>query len=214
MATDNQPEGYRILLIDDHPTIRQGMQFFLEVRGNHQISEASSYAETLVMLDKKPFDIAVLDLSLHEHSGIELIPMLEEANVAVLVYSMHEDFSTIDRVFKTGALGYVTKREGTEILLEAINTIAQGKRFVSPFATSAIQQRASKNMPIEDTLSDREREIFYLIGKGIGNAEIAHQLEISTGTVGTYVSRIVQKLDLGNRRALRKYAVEYGTSVV
>jgi DNA-binding NarL/FixJ family response regulator len=201
-------QSYRVLLIDDHPSVRQGLRFLLEAQGHQITAEAGNYTQTMELLDEGCFDIALLDLSLSSRSGLELIPSLEDAGIAVLIYSMHENKDIIERAFKAGALGFVTKREEPDTLFAAINTIARGQRFMSPYCTIAIEQEGSQNLQIIQVLSDRERQIFEFVGTGIGNTEIATQLEISPRTVDTYLSRIAHKLELENRRELRKFAIE------
>jgi DNA-binding NarL/FixJ family response regulator len=196
-------KSYRVLLIDDHPSVRQGLQFMLQTQGIQIVAEADSCASTQALLGEDKFDLALLDLSLGDESGMGLISPLDDCGIAVLIYSMHEDPITINRAFELGAQGYVTKREKPPILFKAIHTVASGEHFVSPCALVATQET-----PPASLLSLRERQIFEMMGQGIGNKEIAVQLSISPRTVDTNMTRIVLKLGLDNRRALRKYAAD------
>jgi DNA-binding NarL/FixJ family response regulator len=202
-----QKNTARVMLIDDHPAVRQGMRMLLDTCNYQIVAEAGSCSEALDLLEKTKCDVALLDLSLHERSGLDLLPELEKRGIAALIYTMHEDPSIIDRAFRAGALGYVTKREEPEILLGAIDTIMQGKRYISPYSAKALNEKNSENQNLEDALSDRERQIFDQVGKGIGNAEIAEELNISPRTVETHLTRMVSKLEFKNRRELRKYAI-------
>ncbi|SDK36633.1 two component transcriptional regulator, LuxR family [Maridesulfovibrio ferrireducens] len=197
----------RVLLIDDHPAVLQGLRILLETHSHKVVAEAGSYSETVKSLDVEDYDVALLDLTLQNRSGLELLPELEKRGIAALVYSMHEEPSIIDRAFREGALGYVTKREDPFILLEAIDTILLGKRFLSEYSAKILQEKSIGDQSLEELLSDRERQIFDLMGKGLGNAEIAEKLKISPRTVDTYFTRMVSKLDFENRRDLRKHAI-------
>jgi len=203
--TDNAHD-LRILLLDDHPAVRKGLSILLATR--HSVcAEAKDKVEAMALLDDRDFDIALLDLSLQDGSGLDLLPELEARGIAALIYSMHEDPDIIDRAFRCGALGYVSKQEDADILFAAIETIAAGKRYVSPCAAQCLKQNEGGEQLPEDILSDRERQIFLLMGKGCGNTEIATQLGLSRRTVETYCTRMVNKLDFEGRSELRKYAI-------
>jgi len=196
----------KILLLDDHPAVRKGLSILLATR--HQVcAEAKDKAEALKLLDDQAFDIALLDLTLQDGSGLELLPELEARGISALIYSMHEDSAIIERAFRCGALGYVSKQEDADILFAAIETLAAGKRYVSPCAAKCMKEDdGGKRFP-EDLLSDREKQIFLLMGKGCGNTEIADRLGLSRRTVETYCTRMVNKLDFEGRSELRKYAI-------
>lgn len=197
----------RILLVDDHPAVRQGLRILLATRNHHVDAEAESSTEALAVLDNKEVDVALLDLTLQDCSGLDLLPELEAHGVSAVIYTMHEDPDIISRAFRLGALGYVTKREEPETLFEAIDTVMRGKRYMSPCATQSYKEQQDEGVPPEDVFSDREREIFILMGKGVTNAELAETFEISPRTVETYFSRMVKKLEFKNLRELRKYAI-------
>lgn len=195
----------RIMLIDDHPAVLTGLQMLLESRNYKIQAVANSMSEALSVLQEKKFDIVLLDLTLKDGSGFELLPEIEALGIAVLVYTMHEDPAIINKIFKYGAMGYVSKQEDTEILFDAISSVSCGKRFVSPCAKDKIKNDSADSSV--DILSTREGQIFSFMGMGYGNTEIAEKLGLSRRTVETYCSRMVQKMDLQNRRELRKLAV-------
>lgn len=195
----------KCLLIDDHPAIRKGLGILLGTRHYQVGAEANSKAEARSILKDHNFDIALLDLTLQDGSGLELLPDLERLDIAALVYTMHEDSELIDRAFRCGALGYVSKQEDADVLFEAIDTVVGGKRFISPCAALCLVE--SEEPRLEDSLSDREFQIFTLMGKGFGNTEIAGQLGLSRRTVETYCNRMVRKFDFDGRKELRKFAI-------
>lgn len=196
----------RIILIDDHPAVRQGLSILLASRQHQVVGEAEGIADALALVNEKECDIALLDLTLKDGSGLELLSELKAHKISVLVYTMHDDPRTISRAFSQGALGYVTKQEDPDILFKAIDTLMSGKRFMSPYLANILQQTSPKDQFPEDSLSDRERQLFNLMEKGIGNTEIAERMHISPRTVETYFTRITKKLEFKSRRELRKYA--------
>jgi DNA-binding NarL/FixJ family response regulator len=200
-----------VLLIDDHPAVRQGLRLLLESRGHRPGAEAGTRTEALAALGGARFDLALLDLSLEDGSGLDLLADLAEHAIPVLVYSMHEDAATIQRALRCGANGYVTKREEPDVLLEGVGALMRGGGFVSPRAAQALAEKGDAASPNPlSLLSDRERSIFSAMARGAANAEIAAQLGISPRTVETYLARIVNKLGLESIRALRKFIIAGG----
>ena len=204
----SDPSSVHILLIDDHPTIRQGLNMLLESNGYHPGTEARTHAEAMAAMKATPFDLALLDLSLEDCSGLDLLTTLNDHGIPTLIYSMHEDSETIDRALRCGAKGYVTKREEPAVLQEGVATLLRGDRFVSPRAEQSLAEinRKAPTSPLS-LLSDRERAIFSAVGRGAANTDIADHLSISPRTVETHLSRMVKKLELENVRALRKFAI-------
>jgi len=202
----DNPSALKFILIDDHPAIRKGLGILLGTRQHRIAAEVNSLAEARKVLNNQNFDIALLDLSLKDGSGLELLPDLERLDIAALVYSMHEEAGLIDRAFRCGALGYVSKQEDADVLFEAISTVAAGKRYLSPCVVHCLDQ-SEKEEKLEESLSDRERQIFTLMGQGFGNTEIADELGLSRRTVETYCNRMARKFDLNGRKELRKYAI-------
>ena len=196
-----------LLLIDDHPAIRKGLSILLGTRHHKVAAEAKGRAEALALLDQRHFDIALLDLTLQDGSGLDLLPEMEARGISTLVYTMHEDTEIIDRALRHGALGYVSKQEEEDILFTAIETVAAGNRYLSPCAVQCLEENRTKPHEPTDVLSDRERQVFVMLGKGRGITEIAKVLGLSRRTVETHCNRMVTKLDLQNRAELRKYAI-------
>lgn len=211
MSDREQGRGVRVLVIDDHPAVRQGVGQLLAAGGHFMAAEAENGAEARSMLLRGGLDLALLDLTLAEDNAFELLVGLREHGVPVVVYSMHEDSGNIERALLAGALGYVTKRDKPKMLWAAIAEAMAGRRFLSPRAAQSLEE-ASRPQAVEPAsqdppLSDREREILVLLSRGNTRLEIADALSISGRTVETYYKRLIAKLNLADMKALRKYAI-------
>ena len=191
-----------VFLVDDHPMVRAGLAQLLQSSGFTVTGEAGSGPETLAhpALSERP--LVIVDLSLGEDSGIELIRRLCRLGIAVLVYSMHEGAQTIRHALEAGAGGYATKRDAAESLIEAVHTVHAGSRYLSPRAHAALQTAS----PV-DAMSDRQREIYRLMGRGCPNEEIARHLGISVRTLESYCVRIMDKLGVQGTKELRQLAI-------
>jgi len=213
MKHDTSDKAKRIFLIDDHPAVRQGLKQLLMQESHIVCGEAGSSAETRERIGPSGADLALLDISLGEESGLTFIPELRKRDIAVLVYSMHEDADTIDRAFAAEANGYVSKRELPEVLLAAVSEVLAGVRHLSPRVAQSLANRAlsSPEAVKESLLSEREKQILIRLGQGESNADIAAALVIGVRTVETYYSRIIAKLDLDGMKALRRYAIRKHT---
>ncbi len=200
----------QIFLIDDHPAVRQGLKLLLAEESHFVCGEAGSNCEALERIGASGADIALLDISLGEDNGLELISELHEHGVSVLIYSMHEDAAMIERAFLAGAVGYVSKREGADILLAAASELLAGKNYVSPRAAQSLDSRVQNpgDMTQEALLSTREKQILAMLALGKSNPDIAAFFSISIRTVETYYARIIDKLDLNGMKELRQYALK------
>lgn len=198
----------RVMLVDDHPAVRQGLALLLGQHGHTVCAEAGSRSEALAVAEGSGADIAIIDLSLGEDSGLELLNAFKALNISGLVYSMYEDPETIALAFDSGAGGYITKREMAEVLLHGVLEVRAGRRFISPRAAQSLAMRAVKgNGAREAKLSERERQILRMLGQGDSAADIARKFIISTRTVETYYSRLMEKLGLVGMKELRKFAI-------
>jgi len=209
MSTENGSYA-RILLVDDHPAIRQGVAQLLCQEGFTVCGEAESIAQALALCADAAPDLVLVDLSLRGESGLELIHALRDRHCPTIVYSMHDDVAHVEQAFAAGALGYVTKRELSEILLEAIHQALAGQRYISPQAAHCLASKllATSHPATEDVLSERERQILALLGRGEANTDIASALNISVRTVESYFSRMIVKLELDGMKALRRFAAQ------
>ncbi len=198
----------RVLIVDDHPAVRKGLSLLLGPEGIDVCAEAHSSAEALACVDQHKPDLALVDLSLGNESGLTLISELNRRALPALVYSMHEDGPSVQSAFAAGALGYVTKSETHDVLISAIGRVAAGCRFVSPRAAVALaEQIAEVSIPVAGgDLSSQEREVYRLLGMGESTRAIAAGMNISRHTVETYYARIRDKLNMENMAELRRHA--------
>lgn len=204
-----QPHGARVFLIDDHLAMRNGLSLLLTKSGYVICGEAENRAEVLTHLEASRPDVALVDLTLGEESGLDLIDDLLARDVAAIIYSMHEDRKTIERSFAGGASGYVAKREVADVLLTALAEVLAGRRYASPRAAMSLADRIlTQDESGEAALSQREKQIMAMLAQAEASDEIARELHISAHTVKTYYARIMEKLGLGGMKELRKFAVQ------
>jgi DNA-binding NarL/FixJ family response regulator len=207
----------KILVVDDHPFMRAGLAQLIDKQPDLAVGgEAGSPAEAMRELAKAQADLVLTDITMPGRSGIEFIKDLraERPSLPILVVSMHDETIYAERALRAGAQGYIMKEAGGESLLAAIRQVLGGQVYVSPRmsaqilgAMSARRPRGSSS-PIE-LLSDREFEIFKLVGHGHGAKEIAGQLHLSPKTVDVHRARIKEKLGLPDMTALIRHAVRW-----
>ena len=196
------PDTPAIFLVDDHPLVRAGLAHLLQASGFAVAGEAATSSETLShpALATKP--LVLVDLSLGDESGVDLIKRLRLRGVSVLVYSMHEGAQMIRGALDAGAGGYVTKREAAQSLAEALRAVAAGSRYLSPRAAAVLHEPS----PLEG-LSGQQRQLYRLLGQGCANEEIARQLNISVRTLESYCARVIDKLGVQGVKELRQQAI-------
>ncbi|MGD9611207.1 MAG: response regulator transcription factor [Desulfovibrionaceae bacterium] len=199
--------GVRIFLVDDHPVLRNGLSLLLTQSGHTVCGVAGSRAGLLAAIEGSRADVALVDLSLAEESGLDLLDDLSARGVPALMYSMHEDSQSIKRAFGRGAMGYVTKREVEDVLLTAIAAVAAGRRYTSPEVMRTLADRVLASEHREAALSQREEQILLGLGRGETSVEMSQTLNISFHTVETYYGRLLRKLGLSSMKELRKYAI-------
>ncbi len=205
----------RILLVDDHKLVRAGLRQILETQPDIEVAaEAGTGAETLDAVRKDHFDIILLDLSLPDYSGIDLMKSIlaVDPSKKILILSMHPEENYARRVLRSGAVGYLNKEAAPELLLSAIRKVAGGGRFVSPALAEilAIDLAEDGAEVPHERLSDREFEVFERLVRGESISEIAATLHLSPKTISTHRSRILQKMDLRNNADLIRYAIDQG----
>lgn len=206
--SDSEGAGVRVFLVDDHPVMRGGLSVLLRQSGHVVCGEAGNRSELLARLDDARAAVALVDLSLAEESGLDLVDDLTARGVPTLIYSMHGDRRSIERAFGRGARGYVTKREVEDILMEAIRAVAAGRRYASPEAMRSLAERVlAPDTGGEAALSQREEQILDGLGRGETSDELGRALNISFHTVETYYGRLIRKLGLSGMKELRKFAI-------
>jgi DNA-binding NarL/FixJ family response regulator len=221
-AQSKQPEAadikQRVLLVDDHPLVCEG----LAQRINGEVDlvvcgQARDANAALNAIEKLRPHIAVVDLALGEGSGIELIKdlKLRYPNLPTIVLSMHDETLYAERSLQAGAKGYVMKQEETDVLLQAIRQVLLGQVYLSGKVTNVIVNRLGGNLPkdkvtsLAQRLSNRELEIFQLIGDGYATQEIARRLHLSTKTVASHREHIKEKLNLRTSEELARFAIHW-----
>lgn len=212
-----EPEVKRIVIVDDHPLFRKGLQEMIHSDGNFAIcGEAGNAAEAMEVIRQLNPDLAIVDLSLPGANGIELIKNIraEFSRMPILVLSMHDESLYALRALRAGAEGYVMKHEAMANVIHAINEVFNGRPYLSPaMAAQVITKFAHRDDEDEtdavERLSDRELEILELIGKGKDVREIAKLLHLSPKTVETHRSHIKDKLDLKNSREVARFALQW-----
>lgn len=212
MAPDSPaPSPIRVLVVDDHPAVREGLALLLAPEGIAVCAEAGNRSEAMALVERHCPDLVLVDLSLAGEDGVSVVADLHAASVPPLVYSMHEDTRHVQSALAAGALGYVTKRELHRVLVRAIREVAAGRRFLSSKAASALAEHlaGSNGGNAEVDLSEQERQVYRLLGEGEGTIEIAAALDVSTRTVESYYSRLQGKLGLTGMRALRRHAIRH-----
>lgn len=210
----------RILLIDDHPITRQGLKAIIDQQPDLQVcGETDNAAQAIDLGSKLNPDLAVVDISLKTSNGIELTKNLKalRPDLPVLVVSMHDENLYAERAIRAGAMGYVMKQEAGEKVVLAIRRLLQGELFLSdPMRERMLQRFVNKRGEggqfAIDTLSDREMEVFQLIGNGYSTRQIAEKLNLSTKTIDSYREHLKLKLNLRSGAELVRYAIQWGRS--
>lgn len=207
----------RILIVDDHPIVRQGLRMTIEGESDLTVcGEAEGLAQAMKLFRETQPDVVIVDISLENGSGIELVKELtaQRKDLKILVCSMHEESLFAERALRAGAKGYINKEQATEKLLVAVRRVVSGRVYLSEQMTHRMLYRqvgASDEPPKSsiEALSDRELEVFEQIGHGITTRQIADKLHLSPKTIETYRENIKHKLNLENATELTQHAVRW-----
>lgn len=205
----------KILIVEDHPIFRMGMKEMIDHEADMRVcGEAEDVESALEQVRTCRPDLAIVDLSLKNSNGMDLVRSISDhhAFCRTLVLSMHDEALHAERCLLAGAKGYIMKQEASESVVTAIRSIMDGQLHLSPRIMSHLLTVFRKQPGLATAsplarITDRELEIFQLIGRGLSSKEIATQLNISIKTVGTYRERIKEKLNLKNASELVRYAV-------
>ncbi len=207
----------KVLLVDDHQVVLKGLSLVItDDPGLSVCGEASSAAECMAMLKKMTPDMILTDISLGSQNGLELVKDIRQINrnIPILVFSIHDEELYAERALTAGANGYIMKEADSDSLLGAIHKVLEGEIYLSPVMTSRMLRQLSGNKetaqkPVTgiDKLSDRELEVFELIGRGLSTHKIADKLNLSEKTIETYRAHIKEKFNLDGAAALTRAAV-------
>jgi len=210
-------QPYSVFLVDDHPLLRAGLTTLIEKAPDLRVcGEAESEAEAMRGISSSNPDVAIVDLSLKESSGLELIKNIKHhcPRTQIVVLSMHDEKRYAERALRTGARGYVMKAEATANVVHAVREVLNGRLYLSPQMRDAFIDRfvegtlPASHSPV-DVLTDRELEVFRLLGRGYETRRVAEMLNISIKTVQTFCTRIKEKLELNNASELLREAVRF-----
>jgi DNA-binding NarL/FixJ family response regulator len=211
------PQKIKIFLVDDHPLVREWLTNLLNQQPDFSVcGETGSAPEALRLLEPARPDIVIVDISLASGSGLELIKSIRglDAGKAILVLSMHDELLYAERALRAGARGYVMKSEATQKVIQAVRAVLAGQVYVSAKVGALMAEKlvgARTNGSIEQ-LSDRELEVFRLLGQGLSTRQISEHLHIGFKTVQGYTARIKEKLNLTNINELMREAIRWHES--
>ena len=217
-AVAEKPAGvHRVFLVDDHPITRSGIATLINQEKSLTVcGEADSAPKALDMIQKLNPDLAIVDISLKTTSGIELMKNLKvlALNLPVLVMSMHDESLYAERALRAGAKGYIMKQEASDKILTAIRRVLSGELYLSDKMKEKMLHRLVNNKKDEmvfsiDSLSDREMEVFQLIGNGYSTRQIAAKLNLSVKTIDSYREHLKLKLHLEKGSDLVRHAIQW-----
>ena len=210
----------RIFIVDDHPIVRQGLAELINHEEDLKVcGQAEDAPEALGIIKETRPNMVIVDISLKETSGMELIKDIKVLypNLPVLALSMHDESLYAERALRAGAKGYIMKAEATENVITAIRKILSGQIYVSDKMAAKMVRKLVGGGPdvgvsAIERLSDRELEVFHLIGQGFGTRQIAERLHLSVKTIETYRAHIKEKLNLADANELLQYAIQWASS--
>jgi DNA-binding NarL/FixJ family response regulator len=213
--TDNHKS--RVFLVDDHPLVREHLTALLQRESDLEVcGEAGDAPTALSLITQRAPDLVILDISLKRSHGLELLKDIKEMRptLPVLVLSMHDESLYAERSLRAGALGYITKEEATVNVLTAIRKVLSGQVYLSErMASRMVKQmvggRTEETASPFELLTDRELEVFQMIGRGLGTRTIAEELRLGIKTVESYKARIKEKLHLTEGEQLLQHAIEW-----
>jgi DNA-binding NarL/FixJ family response regulator len=206
----------RVVLIDDHPVLREGLAMFLSHQEDFEcVGQAADRASATELLSRERPDVAVIDLALGAEDGLELVRNMRALSAATktLVLTMHEEHDYVRAALLAGANGYALKRGSAKDVSEAIRRVMEGENYLdpglgdAPWDTYLVPATGEQRLSV---LTPRERQVFELVARGVTHREIAEQLGIGKKSVDTYRARLYQKLSINSRAELVEIALKYG----
>lgn len=204
----------KILIIDDHEIVRRGMKQILEETFPHvEVGEADTAQKGIAAVQQEPWDLAIVDISLPDQSGLELLCELHSMapRLPLMVLSLHPEEQYAVRAFRAGAMAYLTKQTAPEELVRAVKQVLTGRMYVTASLGERMAVGLNKNPvgPAHHTLSEREFEVLVLLAQGQSVKNIAEALTLSIKTVSTYRARLLDKLQLTTTAELIRYALDH-----
>jgi len=207
---------HKVLIVDDHPIVRHGLgQLIARQSDLEMCGEAADSTEAVRQVEANRPDVAVIDISLNGESGLELIELIRSVypGVKMLVSSMHDEETFAGRALRAGALGYISKRESISKVVDAVRQVLRDEIYLSPRMASQLLHRAAVGESLDrdpvETLTNRELEVFEMIGHGMNTQQIAHKLGLSPRTIETHRKNIKTKLNLQNGSQLSRNAFRW-----
>lgn len=201
-----------VLIVDDHPMVCALLSTLVEDDNSLEVcGEAAGVAEALTMAEQQRPDVAIVDISLGDGNGIDLLKKLlrRQPEMSILVCSTHDEAVFAPRVLDAGALGFISKRADHEQIVEALKTIMKGEQWVSPEQKDRLDAIGSNEIIGVSSLSDRELEVLRLIAQGMTPSKMAEQLHLSVKTVDAHREKIKRKLGMSSASELLRYAVQW-----
>jgi DNA-binding NarL/FixJ family response regulator len=217
MSNETEERKASVFLVDDHPLVREHLTALIQHEADLQVCGAAADAPTaLSLISRQVPDLVILDISLKRSNGLELIKSLKEMwpKLPVLVLSMHDEMLYAERSLRAGALGYITKEEATVNVLSAIRKVLRGQVYLSDRMAGRMMKRMVGGVAKEggsplEVLTDRELEVFQMLGRGLGTRQIAEELRLGIKTVESYRARIKEKLQLEDGNQLLQHAIQW-----
>jgi DNA-binding NarL/FixJ family response regulator len=214
-ATSQSTKKCRVMLVEDHPMFREQLAHLINKESDMQVcGETDNTKDALQVLEEAGADVVIVDITLKGQSGLELIKDLKtrEIDIPVLVLSMHDELLYAERVLRAGARGYITKHETSREIMAALRKVLNGEVYLGSRMASRVFETLSGRRQEENGISqltDRELEVFELIGHGRTTREISGRLHLGTSTIDTYRARIKAKLNLENASQLCHEAIRW-----
>jgi DNA-binding NarL/FixJ family response regulator len=217
MPINPKPARSKLFLVDDHPLVREHLRALIQQEADLQVcGEAEDAPTALSLIHQQRPDLVILDISLKRSHGLELLKDLkaQRPELPVLVLSMHDEALYAERMLRAGARGYITKAEATLNVMSAIRKVLGGQVYLSEALSARLMNKlvsgaaAAPALPVE-VLSDRELEVYQMIGRGLGTREIAEYLRVGIKTVESYKARIREKLQLADGNQLLQHAIQW-----
>ena len=216
-SQNDRKKTTKILVVDDHPIVREGLANVFQREADFRVcGQAEDRHQTFKLVASTRPDLVVMDLGLKGSLSFELIKdlRLQHPDVQILVVSMHDEKIHAERAIRAGASGYITKDDATIKIVDAVRQVLRGEIYLSQSLSAQLISKLAGHSPADngsplEKLTDRELQVFQMVGEGMGRREIARQLNLDVNTVETYRARIREKLYLADARELLQFAIKY-----